>query len=254
MFSKSQKKHIASLSQKKYRDEAQQFVVEGEKSVAELLVSDIELVGIYHTKTYAVPPFASKFSVEISEVEMSQISNLKTPGQVLAVARIPRYEPDPQSLLNSLTIMLDGVQDPGNMGTIVRLCDWFGIRTIVCSPGTADVYGPKVVQASMGSAFRVKICYMQPIPLLELLQTANLDIYGTFLEGENIYRSPLYPKGLIIMGNEGHGISPDVAGFVSRKLYIPRDVSDGNKTESLNVASATAIVMSEFRRSRLKYL
>ena len=254
MLSKSQKKHIASQSQKKYRDEAQQFVVEGVKSVGELIVSELETLCIYHTAACAIPPATAHLSTEITEVEMSQISNLKTPGQALAIARIPRYEPDSQSLLNGLTVMLDGVQDPGNMGTIVRLCDWFGIRTLICSPGTADLYGPKVVQASMGSAFRVKTSYMQPIPLLELLQTADVNIYGAFLEGENIYRSPLYPKGLIILGNEGHGISREVAKFVSRKLYIPRDISDENKTESLNVATAAAIVMSEFRRSKLKHL
>ena len=254
MLSKSQKKHIAALSQKKHRDETQQFVVEGEKSVEELLRSDLEITCLYHTKAYSVPHRAASVSVEISDVEMSRISNLKTPCPVLAAACIPQYEFEPKSMTTGLTLLLDGVQDPGNMGTIVRLCDWFGIRTIICSPGTADVYAPKVVQASMGSVLRVKIHYMEPIPVLEVLQTAAVPIFGAFLEGENIYRSPLYPRGVIILGNEGHGISKDVAGFVSRKLFIPRDDSDANMTESLNVATAAAIVVSEFKRTKSIYL
>lgn len=239
------------MSQKKYRDEAQQFVVEGEKSVNDLLSSDMEIVNIYHTKKYPVPVNTKAAAIEISDSEMSQISNLQTPCPVLAIARIPQYEPNLQSLVNGLVLMLDEVQDPGNVGTIIRMAEWFGIHTIICSTETADVYSPKVVQATMGSFSRMKIYSTQLVPVLEVLQAANTAIFGTFLEGDNIYSSALYHKGVIILGNEGHGISKDVAKFVTRKLYIPSYNAGETKVESLNVATAAAIVVSEFRRTNL---
>jgi TrmH family RNA methyltransferase len=175
---------------------------------------------------------------------MQQISNLKTPSPVLAVVEIPAIE-TATIPYNELILALDDIQDPGNLGTIIRLAGWFGINHIVCSPFTADAYGPKTVQATMGSLTKINLVYTG---LYSFLKTASekIPIYGTFLEGENIYTTKLSENGIIVMGNEGKGISREIAGLVSRKLLIPAFAH--NATESLNVAVATAITCSEFRR------
>jgi TrmH family RNA methyltransferase len=242
-ISKQEKKHITSLAVKKYRDRERLFAVEGEKSVSEFLASSFRVRKIYHTHECdfsAHHPDSSR----ITTAEMQQISNLKTASPVLAIVEIPSTEtgtvPD-----NGLILALDDIQDPGNLGTIIRLADWFGINHIVCSPFTADAYGPKTVQATMGSLTRVNLVYTDLYPFLKSAGEKNA-IYGTFLAGENIYKAELSENGIIVMGNEGKGISPEITGLVSRKLLIPAFA--GNAAESLNVAVATAIVCSEFRR------
>jgi TrmH family RNA methyltransferase len=242
-ISRQEKKYINSLAVKKYRDIERLFVVEGEKSVPEFLDSSFKVRRVYYTHEC---DFSDKHpdTKRITSAEMRQISNLKTASPVLAVVEIPPTEIDifPD---NELILALDDVQDPGNLGTIIRLADWFGINRIICSLFTADAYGPKTVQATMGSLTRTNIIYAD---LYSFLKPAseNSPIYGTFLEGENIYKTELSENGIIVMGNEGRGISREIAGLVSRKLLIPAFAH--NTAESLNVAAATAITCSEFRR------
>jgi TrmH family RNA methyltransferase len=241
-ISKQEKKRINSLSVKKYRDREGLFVVEGEKSVEEFLSSSFKVRKIYCIREC---DFADRHpgATVIASSEMQQISNMKTASSVLAVVEIPTFETAAISD-NELLIALDDIQDPGNLGTIIRLADWFGINHIVCSLFTADAYGPKTVQATMGSLTRVNIVYTDLYSFLKQAGTKTI-IYGTFLEGENIYTTELTQTGIIVMGNEGKGISPEIAGLTSRKLLIPPFAGNA---ESLNVAVATAITCSEFKR------
>jgi TrmH family RNA methyltransferase len=242
-ISKQEKKRINSLAVKKYRDKERLFVVEGEKSVSEFLASSFKVRKIYCTCEYGFPVQHPDIT-QITSSEMQQISNLKTASTVLALVETPSVEIDALPN-NELLLALDDIQDPGNLGTIIRLADWFGINYIVCSLFTADAYGPKTVQATMGSLTRIKVVYTDLYAFLKSANEKNL-IYGTFLEGENIYTAELSGNGIAVMGNEGKGISPEIAGLVSRKLSIPAFVN--NAAESLNVATATAIICSEFRR------
>jgi TrmH family RNA methyltransferase len=242
-ISKQEKKHINSLAVKKYRDRERLFVVEGEKSVLEFLSSSFKVRKVYYT--YECDFSDKHFDAnKITAAEMQQISNLKTASPVLAVVEIPSVE-TVTIPRNELILALDDVQDPGNLGTIIRLADWFGINCIVCSLLTADAYGPKTVQATMGSLTRINIVYTDLYSFLKPVSEEN-PIYGTFLDGENIYTTNLSENGIIIMGNEGKGISQKIAGLVSRKLLIPAFAR--NAAESLNVAVATAIICSEFKR------
>jgi TrmH family RNA methyltransferase len=197
---------------------------------------------VYATTDYKRPNNVD--CVEITADELRKLSFLQHPQQVLAVFYMPRLNeiPEPQGLC----LALDGVQDPGNLGTIIRIADWFGIETIYCSQDTADAWNPKVVQATMGSIARVNIVYTQ---LKELLKKSSLPIYGTLLDGENVYSKNLSADGIIVMGNEGNGISADVREIVTEKLLIP-SYRNGDTAESLNVAIATAIICAEFRRRR----
>jgi TrmH family RNA methyltransferase len=242
-LSKQERKRINSLSVKKYRDRERLFTVEGEKCVGEFLASPFKVREVYCTTESS---FSSGYpeAVRISPAEMRQISNLKTASPVLAVVEIPPAEMNPVPE-NGLILALDDIQDPGNLGTIIRLADWFGIPCIACSPSTADAYASKTVQATMGSLTRVSLVYTD---LYTFIETAGRDIpvYGTFLDGENIYTAELSENGIIVMGNEGRGISPAIAGLVSRKLLIPS--LSHNSPESLNVAVAAAITCSEFKR------
>ena len=181
-----------------------------------------------------------------SRLQLDRMSNLTTASDVIAVYEMPDVRLDEVDLRSGLTIVLDGVQDPGNLGTIMRIADWFGIYNIVCSEGTVDVYNPKVVQATMGAISRVRVFYTSLHDLFE--RYADLPVFGTFLEGENIYGADLSETGFIVMGNEGTGISPEVKQFATRKLLIPSWPGDVPTSESLNVGMATAIVVSEFRR------
>lgn len=235
MISKAQIKLIRSLADKSSRQERGLFVCEGRKLVEEILKSELTISSVFHT--------GNDFDgTTITKQEMERISHLRTPTDVLALVEIPEYRIlDPN---NELSIALDGVQDPGNLGTIIRLADWFGIRTIYCSIGSADCFSPKVVQATMGAISRVQIHYLD---LAGLITTIDCPIYGTFLEGQNIYQEQLTATGVIVMGSEGRGISPEVAACVNRKLYIPPYPADRRGSESLNVAIATAIVCSLFR-------
>jgi TrmH family RNA methyltransferase len=242
-LSRQERKIIKSLSVKKYRDTEGLFVVEGEKCVREFLNSLFIIRKIYHTGEF---DFACRDvdAQQITPDNMQQISNLKTASSVLAIVEIPKTQPEAVPR-NELILALDDIQDPGNLGTIIRLADWFGINHIVCSPFTADAYSPKAVQATMGSLTRVSMTYTD---LREFLESAGkeMPVYGTFLFGENIYVTDLSCNGIIVMGSEGKGVSPEVERLVSRKLTIPS--FSLSAPDSLNVAVATSIILSEFKR------
>lgn len=249
-LSKNKIKYIHSLELKKIRKEERVFLAEGPKLVGDLL-------GHFPCRFLAATPFwlqehpgidASEL-VEVSQEDLSRASLLKTPQQVLAIFEQPQYTLEPEAVRSSLCLALDDVQDPGNLGTIIRLADWFGIEHIFCSAGTADVYNPKTVQATMGALARVKVHYCSLPQLIESL--ADIPVYGTFLSGNIIYAESLSAHGLIVMGNEGKGVSPEVEKLINKKLYIPNYPQERETSESLNVAIATAVVCSEFRRRLL---
>ena len=241
MLSKNQIKLITSLQQKKYRFANQLFFAEGIKVIQELLASNFELVHLYSTKNDFEE--VSNFNkTVILESELKKITALTTPNSCLAVFKIAAEKPIIES---GLILALDSIRDPGNLGTILRLCDWFGINQIICSNETVDIYNPKVVQATMGSIARVNVNY---IDLNAFVFQSKMPVYGTFMNGENIYKSELPQEGIIIMGNEANGISPELEKLVNNKITIPR-FGTLQKTESLNVANATAIILSEFRRN-----
>ena len=217
------------------------FTVEGKKGIFELLNSPLELHSLFTTEDFCDAP-GSK-SLIITEADLKKISSLSTPQTALAVFHIPEAQ---ELIISGLQVVLDEVQDPGNLGTIIRLCDWFGVEDLICSKGTVDCYNPKVVQATMGSIARVRIHYLNIADFLEKAGKET-NIYGTFLEGENVYAQDLPENGIIVLGNEANGISPKLEGLINRKLLIPQ-FSQTQKTESLNVATAAAIFLSEFRR------
>ena len=238
MISKNQIKYIRQLEQKKYRKREGLYVAEGPKVVGDLLRH------YDATMIFATPTFQAPGAVNITDDELRRISFLQHPQEVLALFPIPQTTMT--SPVGSLSLALDGVQDPGNLGTIIRIADWFGIDTIYCSEDTADAYNPKVVQATMGSIARVHIIYINLDELLSSLPS-SFPIYGTLLDGEDIYRQPLSSEGIIIMGNEGNGISEGIRQRINRRLLIP-SFREGDSAESLNVAIATAITCSEFKR------
>ena len=224
-------KYIKSLKEKKFRDSSGLFVVEGEKMVAEALASDFKVRQVIRVE-------------DVGENTMSRISGLTSPPPVLAVVEQKRSHC--AELAEGLCLALDSVRDPGNMGTIIRLADWFGVKTIYCSDDCVEVYNPKVVQASMGSVFRINIVVYDLLQLCSRFKDAGRKIYGTFLDGSNIYQSNLEDNALIVMGNESNGISLAVRNQVDARVLIPS--FGGSKAESLNVGVATAVVLSEFRR------
>lgn len=240
MVSKNQIKLINSLHQKKFRQINKLFIAEGIKVIQELLDAQYELDQIYAT----VPLFkevSENKKTLISDVELKKISALTVPNNCLAVFKIPS-----EKVFNEkgLIVALDSIRDPGNLGTIIRICDWFGVEQIVCSQDTVDVYNPKVIQATMGSISRVNFIYTD---LVSVLQQTKLPVFGTFMNGENIYKMDVPQEGIIVMGNEANGISKAIENTVKNKIAIPR-FGALQKTESLNVATATAIILSEFRR------
>ncbi|HJC27098.1 MAG TPA: RNA methyltransferase [Candidatus Alistipes stercoravium] len=235
---------VRSLSDKRGRSEHGLFVAEGAKLIGELRRSDLRIRRIFATEGLFEGP-----EVEcVTEKEMERLSLLKTPSNSLALVEIPRYRLDAAHVGQRLTLALDDVQNPGNLGTIIRLADWFGIGEILCSPATADCFNPKVVQATMGAILRVRVHYVELAPLLAQAAARGVPVYGTFLEGENLYDTQLGRGGIIVMGNEGRGVRPDVAQAVTRKLFIPPFPAERRASESLNVAMATGIVCAEFRR------
>jgi TrmH family RNA methyltransferase len=241
MISKNQIKLITGLQQKKYRKQHKLFFAEGVKVVRELLASNFELHSLFTTQPDFDEVEDDKRYI-ITEADLKKISALTTPNTCLAVFEMP----EPKTVENHGLIMaLDDVRDPGNLGTIIRLCDWFGIEQLVCSEQSADVYNPKVVQATMGSLSRVNVSY---INLEDYLSTATLPVLGTFMDGENIYTDKMPQQGIIIMGNEANGISAGVAAYVTKRIAIPR-FGRLQETESLNVATAAAIVLSELKRN-----
>lgn len=250
MLSKNQVKFVTSLAMKKFRSEHGLFIAEGVKIVNELLSSSIVVKQLYATKEYL-----SELEIrnpqpeiyEVSESELQRISQLTTPNRVLAVAEVPKYELNHEELRDQLTLVLDDVRDPGNLGTIIRIADWFGIPHVICSPTSADAWNSKVVQATMGSIARIKVHYTD---LEKFLPAMQLPVYGAVLEGDNIYSKKLQQKGLIVIGNESRGISGAVLAHVTDKITIP-NYSGNNQlgeAESLNAAIATAVICAEFRR------
>ena len=239
-LSKKQIKWVRSLQQKKQRDAEGVFVAEGHKCVEELR-------GAFELVLMVTPDNAT-------EVEIAQMSNLRTPQGVIGVFRRRSDEAKGErreARGEELIIALDGVQDPGNLGTIIRTCDWFGVHDIYCSMDTADCYNPKVVQATMGALARVRVHYINLKEWLEEVQKAGVPVYGTLLEGGNMYKDGAITdkrKGVIIMGNEGNGISPEIRQLITHPIRIPSYPADAETSESLNVGIATAIVLAEFRR------
>ena len=255
MISKNRLKYVRSLEMKKYRKAEGVFVAEGHKLVGDLLdvfeCKYLAATSEWLSANAAWVDRQRRSGVEVDEVtdeELKRASFQETPQQVLAVFKQLTYEVDVNEVARKqLCLVLDDVQNPGNLGTIVRLADWFGIEHIFCSKGCADIYNPKTVQATMGGIARVQV---HEADLSELLSRLDKDIpvYGTFLDGENIYGKELENRGLIVMGNEGKGVSKEVAAFVTERLYIPNYPEGRETSESLNVAIATAIVCAEFRR------
>ena len=247
MISKATIKKIHALDMRKFRRNERLFVAEGPKLVDELCAT---MKPVYIA---ALPEWISENAKIVSGTEydivtpdeLQRASLQKNPQQVIALFPIPEHRFCTEQLKNELVLMLDGVQDPGNLGTIARIADWFGIKNIICSAETADIYNPKAVQATMGALARVKFHYTD---LIQLLSQYDGPVYGTFLDGENIYGQELSENGIIVMGNEGKGISQGVGEMINRRLYIPNYPIGTQTTESLNVAIATSIVCAEFRR------
>lgn len=239
-LSKKQRQIIQKLQQKKYRQQLGLFVVEGKKNIAEFLNSDLELEQIFCTENYWNVP-KNKTQI-IDYQELKSISFLKNPEQGIAIFKLPNSA---KILPNKgLIVALDNIQDPGNLGTIIRLCDWFHIKQIVCNLHSVDCFNPKVVQATMGSLTRVSVFYTD---LKKYLSEAEIPIFGSVLSGENVYQTSLPQQAILVMGNEANGISPEILSLCNRKITIPQ--FGENQTESLNVAMASAILLSEFRRN-----
>lgn len=250
MISKAKIKYIRSLELKKNRTAEGVFVAEGPKVVGDLLATMCPrlVAGTDEWIDKISDIIADAEIIRVSDEELRRISFLQTPQQVLAVFNIPQCCHDAiQNAGNKLALALDGVQNPGNLGTIIRIADWFGIENIYCSHDTADAYNPKVVQATMGSIARVNIIYTELSDMLSSLSD-DVPVYGTLLDGNDIYASELTSNGIIVMGNEGNGISEKVRKLINRRLLIPNFSTSADKAESLNVAIATAITCSEFRR------
>lgn len=251
MLSKNKQKLIRLLASKKHRDEMGLFIAEGPKVVGDLL-PHLNAHLVFGTREWLdANPTSADEIIEVTQQELERISLLKTPRDVFAVMHRPEAETDLARLAkiaeNELTLALDGVQDPGNLGTIIRLADWFGIGHIFCSPDSADAFSSKTVMATMGAIARVKVHYVSLPSLLEKC-SSEVSVYGTFLDGTDIYSQELTSNGIIVMGNEGNGISDTVAKSINRRLFIPSFPADRPTSESLNVAIATAITCAEFRR------
>lgn len=244
-MTKAEIQFVRSLADKRVRDNEHLFVAEGAKLVEEIISSNFRVRGIYTTRHDCAYPNAEV----IDQKTMERISQLKSATEVLAVVEQPRYKLDIEQLSHNLAIALDGVQNPGNLGTIVRLADWFGIKDIICSAECADIYNPKVVQATMGAILRVRVHYTDNLTsVLREASERNIPIYGTLLDGENIYTKSLTPNGIVVMGNEGRGLSEECRQAVTSRILIPSYPINTPTSESLNVAMATGIVLAEFRR------
>lgn len=248
MISKSQIKLITSLQQKKYRVKTGLFIAEGPKLIRELLQAGLELQNLYATRDADLSQEGwQKFSdaaegaILISMLDMQKISALKNANSVLAVFQIPKGKDSPGS---GLVVVLDAVRDPGNLGTIIRLCDWFGVKHLICSTDTVDCFNPKVVQATMGSLGRVSVVYTE---LAAWLQNCEIPVYAAVMDGEIVYDTSLPERAVLVMGNEASGISAELASQITNRLAIP-NFSEKSAAESLNVATATGILLSEFRR------
>jgi TrmH family RNA methyltransferase len=251
MLSKSKIKFIRSLELKKFRNESACFLAEGNKLVSDILpFFECECLVTKNSWLATQGDIHAKELILAEDNEIERASLLKTPQDVIAVFRQPQYLLEKEKLKDELSLVLDGVQDPGNLGTIIRIADWFGIKNVICSPDTVDIYNPKTIQATMGAIAHVKVFYTGLPGLLEELKE-SVPIYGTFLDGKNIYEEKLSINGLIVMGNEGKGVSRSVTQRIKNRLYIPNFPPGTESTESLNVAVATAVTCAEFRRQKI---
>ena len=249
MLSKALQKRISALENKKHRKESALFVAEGGKTVMDLISAGVKVDKLIATEEWLLQhrlPEQIEATI-VTDEEMRRASFQQNPQGVLAIFHQPEHEIDLSAPVKELCLALDNVQDPGNLGTIIRIADWFGIRNIFCSIGTADIYNPKTIQATMGAIGRVKVHYLDLPDYIASLQDKT-PIYGTFLDGENMYKKELCNRGLIIMGNEGNGLSKECGALVNERLYIPNYPVGCETSESLNVSVATAIICSEFRR------
>lgn len=254
MIGKNTIKLIKSLSDKKNRIDENLFVAEGDKIVSEVLDS-----GYVIDKLIATAEFIdrnkslsakSRLTIEATNDEIRKASLLKNPQNCIAICELPEPKEIPSKIDEQLSLFLDDVQDPGNLGTIIRICDWFGIEQIFCSPGCADFYNPKVIQASMGSFCRIQTFTSSFEKVATLANENDISICGAFLDGENIYNSNLSQKTLLVLGNEGNGINKIIAENIDKKISIPQFNTKGKGAESLNVAIATAVICAEFRRQQ----
>lgn len=236
MISKNETKYIQSLFQKKKRDEEGVFVCEGVKLVQELIQSGFTVKRVYATQGWADAHYALSNLTVVTETELGKLSGLTTPNQVLAVAE-KRPAPVNFLLQRRFTLMLDGIQDPGNFGTMLRTADWFGVNQVIASPDCADLYNPKTVQATMGSIFRVQVLYAQPDAILK---DSPVTVYGALLHGEPVYRLQQVNEGILVIGNESRGIRENILPFIQSPVTIPAK----GGAESLNAAVATGIMLS----------
>lgn len=241
MVSKNQIKLITSLQHKKYRTEHKLFIAEGVKVIQELLESNFVLKHLFETEAVFEQVSISKKTV-VNELDMKRITALSSATTCLAIFKIPQST---NIDVKGLIVALDDIRDPGNLGTIIRLCDWFGVTQLLCSHESVDVYNPKVVQATMGSITRVKVNY---VDLKDFVSQSSLPVFGTFMDGKNIYKESLPQEGILILGNEANGISGELEKSIKNRIAIPR-FGEIQKPESLNVGTATAIFLSEFRRN-----
>lgn len=251
MIGKNTIKLITSLKQKKYRSKENLFVAEGDKLVSEVIRSNLTIRELFITSDFPEkePDQAKIHRISAVEYnELKKVSYLTTPQNSLAICHIPVSKPFPERLEQNLSLFLDGIQDPGNMGTILRICDWFGITNVFCSKDTVDIYNPKVVQASMGSFLRVHIWECEYDQLVQLAQASEATLYGAFMDGNNLYTDSLDKNAILVMGNEGRGIRPEVEKLIQKRISIPNFSLNNTKAESLNVSVATAIICSEFKR------
>lgn len=238
---------VRSLAEKRVRDQERLFVAEGSKLTEEILASKFVVRRIYTTRT----DLKGKNIEVVDQREMERISQLKSANDTLAVVEQPNHKLSLANIRGKLTIALDGVQNPGNLGTIIRLADWFGVEDIICSRDTADCFNPKVIQATMGAILRVRVHYTDNLPaLLQEAHREGLNIYGTLLDGGNIYDERLDASGIIVMGNEGRGITDETRKTLTHRLLIPPYPANAPTSESLNVAMATGIILAEFRRQQ----
>jgi TrmH family RNA methyltransferase len=251
VITKSKIKELKLLQQKKCRETEMRYIVEGIKIVNEAIIYHPEVVEeVFYTSAIEekIRLNAQITSVKVDQDLINKISSLITPQPCLAVLKIPDRETFSFSKSDDIVLALDSIRDPGNMGTIIRLADWFGISKIVCSPDSVDCYNPKVVQASMGAIIRITVFYKELELVIEKAKSEKISIYGATLEGENIYKSELSLPAIIVMGNESEGISKKISPLLTKEISIPNYSSKPEKTESLNVSTATSVILGEFRR------
>lgn len=252
MVSKNTIKLIKSLALKKNRLKQNLFLVEGDKNVSEVLDSAFCVENLLATSKFLDDNKAlikkAKLVTEATQQEIELASLLKNPQNSIAICTLPKSKEIPNNFKTDFCIYLDDIQDPGNLGTIIRICDWFGMNQLFCSPKTADLFNPKVIQASMGSFCRVEVFYTPFETVAKLAKNENFPILGAFLEGENLYKQKLPKKAIVVVGNEGNGISKEVENKIEQKIKIPEFSQNATSAESLNVSVATAIICSEFKR------